>query len=679
MTWYLSTAANDVVETSQIQFIADDADCEDGEYPDGNTDPPASPKFVVGTDNDGVDGRKLEALTGGIDNFVAIPMSPNLMHVCACPQPNPPADDAATVEYHNVGIVVSDFIIGPGYAISPTSVVYESFKCVSAAPAQTVRFEATSNTFLSGNWYTWKFWFRALTTGGDVYTQCGSPPNASTTSSSKFEYMTGSVLSTRFQTSMRDFWQMDFDFTAAQTTSVLYRLCVDTGDAVLDLKPYGVRVNDISVGAISNNQVLGSSIQPLAGQNVRISYSGLSLKAGDQFRFIYSDYYSTCRCVNDDTCTGGAKPKTGLLSIVGTNGDYVLDFSSFRNLEGGTSSPARMCVFPADGSDPYELSCVEVDFVVTADPNHAPANDGQIISLNWDGVALKTGDEVYWKVPGAECVATNNPLVNTSSYSNFITVGSSGSLGVFNFTNMRYGADVVLTLCVDSLGANTNVFEYAATNLTLTAPVVSISGDPHVRSARGEWMDFYGASGVYQLMRTSGLVANAKMGYAVRDSHLIWHPRVMRPGTMMEEVGIKLTDSGTSVRLGVQGGGVVSIRKALHPTAFWTSKAEQSATIDGYALNWAVCASDRCNAHMPWGIHERLFVLSIEGNGEFLQMFVTRSGGYHFIDVEALPSSKAVGLLPDASFTPEDLADRLRTGGERHYMLGAGVAAITSS
>jgi hypothetical protein len=223
-------------------------------------------------------------------------------------------------------------------------------------------------------------------------------------------------------------------------------------------------------------------------------------------------------------------------------------------------------------------------------------------------------------------------------------------------------------LCVKDKNTS-SVYAIPSATLEVTAPiVVGVAGDPHVRSATGKWLDFYGETGVYTLL-DGNMQANAKFGYAIRDNFMIWHPKVMRPGTLVEEVGIRLQDDETSLRLGTQAGGIVSVRTGLKSADFWTSSSgDRSLHVGDYSITWSKCTAN-CEAAMPWGTHQRTHSLTIRGRGEYLELFVTSSGGYRFIDVEAMPSQGATGLLADASAAPEELAERLLSGGERSYQV----------
>jgi len=357
-----------------------------------------------------------------------------------------------------------------------------------------------------------------------------------------------------------------------------------------------------------------------------------------------------------------------LVALNGPNNLYTFDFSTFID---ATAVDAYMCV--KTGTSTYmALECVTVGFEVTASPADVPANNGQVISVAYPGYTIVPGDQLLWRVPfsGVSCPTnfTGAREVSPSMYSNAVIAGDSDTMYVFDFEGMRASfGDTDLVLCVNSTNI-ASTFTVMGAKVTLTPAVVGVSGDPHVRAADGAWHDFYGEAGVYQLYQGAGVEANAKFGYAVRDRHMIWHPETMRPGTMMEEIGIRLLDEHVSIRLGVYGQGVVSIREALKPTQFWTAGESKNIQIGKYEVHWAPC-TEACLQTMPWGTHERSRVLTVQGEGELMQFYVSQSGGYKFIDLEAIPGHGSTGLLADASMSPQLLSDRLRGGLETEYKL----------
>jgi hypothetical protein len=349
----------------------------------------------------------------------------------------------------------------------------------------------------------------------------------------------------------------------------------------------------------------------------------------------------------------------------------------FNSVLAPTSNSMTMCVETAQKKI-YDLRCVTMKFDVVPSPGVVPGNSGQLIALNFPGSTLQTGDQVLWVSSAASCsdveVVQNGVQTGTfanaherrpSVFSGMATVGSSGAALVFDMSAMGGSANILL-LCVKDSGTNGTVFALPQTKLQVTAAVVGLAGDPHVRAADGKWLDFYGEAGVYQLFTADHLQANAKFGYAVRDHVMIWHPKVMRPGTFVEEVGVTLLDVGATVRLAVYGGGIVSIRESLKSPVFWSGATSYSMSLGEYKISWKTCSE---SVAVPWGTHHRSQVLAISVGQETLKLFVAQSGGYRFIDVEAAAGSHASsGLLADALRAPVELSRSLASGQEKQYL-----------
>lgn len=325
-----------------------------------------------------------------------------------------------------------------------------------------------------------------------------------------------------------------------------------------------------------------------------------------------------------------------------------------------------MCIYDSASTTFISMSCVTVAFDVSVSPITVPSNTGQLLTLGYPGGTLVAGDQVLFVHPNSRCDTSvdfvNAHTTNSAEYSSSATVGASGAVLSFDFDGMRTSEDISAFLCVKS---GTDVFGLPSITTLVQAAVVGLAGDPHVRSADGAWLDFFGEAGVYQLL-DGDIQANAKFGYAVRDSFMIWHPKVMRPGTLVEEVGVKLAGSGTSMRLGIQGGGIVSVRNGLGATDFWARSDERTEQIGDFTVTWASCKSE-CEVAMPWGVHQRTHSLTIQGREEFLHLHVAKSGGYRFIDVDAAPGLESSGLLADAAYSSATLGQRLLGGGEAAY------------
>jgi hypothetical protein len=569
------------------------------------------------------------------------------MRLCEYSDSSPPR---LVTDFSNVGVVVSDItILGSSVENTVTTgcVMKASEQTVSFAVVQAEVFETTTKLFFKRETVT-----------------CGATPTVSSIDSS------GAVRMPFLSSSSSKSWSLDFDFSATSATSLdIFRLCVELeSGTVLDFRPLGVRVTDIKVESGLNGFLRSNSVQPLFGQSLTINY------AADAWFIDSSNIYLDCACTISDTCDDPA-PVSGVTAVqeVSPNTAASFDFSSFSSF---TANSATLCMRVGTPAIVHQLDCVTVGFDVSISPASVPANDFQNLRLTYPGVTLKPGDKVMFYHPSAPCLTANFATArqtNPSKYSSVANVELSGEALSFDFSGMyAFNQDFPAKLCVqtqsDSEPEIRPRFVLDASTVIVTQPValaVGIAGDPHVRTATGTWLDFYGEAGVYQVL-DGDIQVNAKFGHAVRDNFMIWHPKVMRPGTLVLEVGIKLKGTETSIRLGVQGGGIVSIRDELKSTDFWAGADERVMQVNDYSIIWSEC-KDHCEVAMPWGVHQRTKTLTVEGRGEFMQMHVTQSGGYRFIDIEAIPGSGSTGLLADAATDPDALVLRLLSGGEATY------------
>jgi len=352
-----------------------------------------------------------------------------------------------------------------------------------------------------------------------------------------------------------------------------------------------------------------------------------------------------------------------------TNQTFDFNFNNFVNGKSG-----YLCAVKVDSYTEYRaFKGITVNFGnVVVSPSHVPANDLQDIILTFDGAPFLAGSRVSFATLSANCADLTTALPNPLQFTPLVPMGITGQYMTVNFSQVETSGSTPLKMCVITVAdpdGGPGVYMISV-DLVLVSAVVSMAGDPHVRSSTGEWTDFHGETGVYTLYRGLDLEANAKLGYAIRDQFMIWHPKVMRPGTMIEEVGLKLLEAGIHIRLGVYGGGMVSVREALKPTVFLTAHDSRSLQLGDYTLVWAPC-EESCTAALPWGTHERSHVLTVRGKHEFMKLSVASSGGYRFVDVEALPMQGSTGLLADASHSPATLWDALRAGGEAAYKVEA--------
>lgn len=509
-------------------------------------------------------------------------------------------------------------------------------------------------------------------------------------------------------------FDMEFDFSAAskrqQTAdddyNIVYRLCVhlddDTG-TMLDFLPLGLRVTTASLTVERNGQdTRSTTVRPLADQQVNFRWAANDLGAWpDDFAFIADVPGAKCKCLesNGPACAG---PVTALIEpdaeyMEAGSESFVVDFTAFQ----GYTGPIMLCNFdngysftPADYTvntdrndngmidsfyyynEWYAMACLSLNTgVFTVSPPHVPANDGQIVELEFDGVPFESGDLILWAAADVACPAADHAQwAATSASVHFSTAdeaGQSTQAREFSFAGMATDGDAALKLCVRTTLADGSMVSYPlSAELHLLPAVVGLAGDPHVRSPQGQWSDFHGEAGVYQLYQGPELAATAKLGYSVRDKFMIWHPSVMRPGTIVEEVGLDLAGHA-HVRLGVHGGGIVSLREALKPAVFMTpSDGATVLAVGGHEVSWAPC-TEGCSKVMPWGTHETTHTLTVSGKGEFMRLSVASCGGYRFVDVESAPAQGSSGLLADASSAPVDLFARLKSGGEGLYQLAA--------
>merc|ERR1712025_131295 len=141
------------------------------------------------------------------------------------------------------------------------------------------------------------------------------------------------------------------------------------------------------------------------------------------------------------------------------------------------------------------MECVTVGFDVTVSPASVPSNDGQLVNLTSAGITLLNGDQVMFVRQGQTCDTTtpfNGTFRDTRFHTNSVMwTGSASQLMSFDFAGMRRNQDVTAFLCVNSSGA-TSYFALPASTISVTSAVVGLSGDPHVRAANGQWLDFYG-------------------------------------------------------------------------------------------------------------------------------------------------------------------------------------------
>jgi len=615
--------------------------CDCSKLPGSTTPVPTGPPYP---------GAPATQPVSKIFDFSSVSLSNTLLRMCI------DVDDGNYVSYNNVGVYATDLVIGT----SSDTAIRET-ECVKNAQQQLVMFK-TSAPFSPGD----KLFFKASDQ------TCGSVPTVSTTTSS--DSVTMPPISQTHPTQTVQ-WKMAFDFSLSTVSTTAYRLCIyseASSTKIMDFANLGLRVHSLNVGVrfgTNTPKLASNAIKPLKDQRVLMEGSFGSISTQALIRFITDgDARIDCQCADQNNCDVPLSEEFWTPYLPATNtfnsAGALFDFSKFNSPSAPPSGGAKLCV--KDGTDIYEMNCIKMTFDLAFEPAELPANDGQMVTFKAEGINLRQGDQLVWKQRDVPCPEQhsfhNASEMRPTKYSSMGVFQSKDLPVEFSFDDMTPSVESLgLQLCVNSTAI---VWSPTNVNLILRHKVVSLLGDPHVRAVDGSWMDFLGDAGVYQLLSGGGLEANARFGYAVRENFMIWHPKVMRPGTVVEEVGLKIGE--VNIRLGVFGGGVVSVRRPVSTPEFWTSSQHRSIVAGGYQVEWS---SSRTTKVLPWGIHERSNVLTIKGNGEFMQLFVAKAGGYRFIDVEAAPTATSSGLLADALSSPQLLAQSLKSGGEHEYKI----------
>lgn len=195
-----------------------------------------------------------------------------------------------------------------------------------------------------------------------------------------------------------------------------------------------------------------------------------------------------------------------------------------------------------------------------------------------------------------------------------------------------------------------------------------IAGDPHVQGSDGKFADFFGESGVYNVYSTETMQVNARLGLAVRESsRMLWHPTVMKAGTLVQEAGVAIGE--TRLRLALHAGGLVSVSDPSVATTFLTSAADQELSIGGVKVQWTKVSETKA---FPWGVHAYTQRLELSTADDTVVLQVVESQGYRFIDinVEGEPSA-ATGLLNVAMSAPVELRRQLARQREVDFLVGA--------
>jgi len=632
-------------------------------------------------------------------DFTQVLLSKDLYQLCALIGPNTNGSAFLMSPY---GVYVTDLTIQGG-----SSANLDTVGCVSPANGQDVTFSVNSNLMFDANS---DLFFSALGCDVQVSTKTSErlvTPWVPLLSANDLTYANGQVS-----------WTQQFDFSnVGYKGGSLFTLCVVKEDgSFMDFSPLGVQVSPIE---IFSENTRTAHFAPVMNQSLEIKvpdfyFTGemenhLTGEMNDRnlsnfnfsFFFIDSDNEGlTCANAKESASPIGNNFRSAVSTTEYIDMTQNNSFTAFFDLtKFNQSKRGHLCVDMAvDVTDsdgvtnmteiytPVTFECVTIEFGVDVSTDTVSANDQQQMSITDTGSTLEIDDKLVWVKEGCSCTDDMNLTESDpscwSSPANFATSGGvlefdfdasmSGTfpttafLCVVRVIQPSLARRLLLTVVQDvqiafALKSNT-ISVTKAVGVEYTA--VGILGDPHVRASDGSWLDFYGEAGVYNLLQNGNVQANAKFGYAVRDDRMLWHPKVMRPGTLIEEVGLHLANEKVSLRLAVHGGGLVSVRQSTDATQFWTGADDRVLQVGDYTITWAACQD---KVEVPWGSHQRVRSLTVEGRGEFLQMFVAQSGGYSFVDVEVMPQDDTTGLLADAHAAPKALANRLMSGGEVDY------------
>jgi hypothetical protein len=202
------------------------------------------------------------------------------------------------------------------------------------------------------------------------------------------------------------------------------------------------------------------------------------------------------------------------------------------------------------------------------------------------------------------------------------------------------------------------------TAMCMTTGSSGIEGDPHVLDSEGQYVDFYGEAGVYNLYETEAMSVTGRFDVAKTEGRMLYHPNVMKAGTVMKEAGIVIGD----VQLRVSAHGLVSVTDPMAPTSFLTAANAETFTVGDVTVEWTPEVGTRT---APWGDSTTSARLTLKTDTETLNLWVAESQGYQFLDAKVSTTASAgAGLLNQALESPAALTALLKSQREANFMLG---------
>jgi hypothetical protein len=348
-------------------------------------------------------------------------------------------------------------------------------------------------------------------------------------------------------------------------------------------------------------------------------------------------------------CSACTAKSTTCSSVAAFTSQVSTENFDFENANVGNY---RACITTGGSSFSIPDWTLYIGACVTVEPAVTPAITNQKVTVTGVNFNLDTTFDIFFSTESNNC-----NLLDLNGRT-FQRKWDSNGIAGFDFKTMVNGnpftvPDKLITCFIKDL--KTGAFCGDGIVIESFNSAVAL-GDPHIRGTDGKFVDFFGPAGVYDLYTGGELKAHGKFDLATREDLLIWHPKVMRAGMMIEEVTVSVFGVDSTIRLGVHGGGLVSVTGGAH-VKFLTTMDHESFELGSVTLAWEPCVKD-CSVHMPWGTHVRVHSLEVRGQAETLRLHITHSSGYTFIDAEldALTSlkRKSSGILAQAAFNPHE-------------------------